>query len=198
MLAGTVCDLGISTGNDAGTFEDHTISKAVELGKWRKVKKLIAERNSTHATWAWKRPSLVLHMGEVLPLLRRPSVVMVFKDVLAVAHRKGQTRDISFPDLLTKTIALYHRMAILCQTLHCPLMVVSYEGARKDREHYVRDLASFLGIHDESRIQHALSKQQYNQSEYLRIQGGHAARRRAEQQAVPVNDNMAKVNRARF
>ena len=45
MVAGTVCDLGISMGKDFGTFEDHTIGKAADADDWNRVRKLIRERN---------------------------------------------------------------------------------------------------------------------------------------------------------
>jgi hypothetical protein len=59
-----------------------------ETGSWSNP--LARQRDMDHDVWARKRPAPVHYMDKVIPLLRRPSVVMIFRDLLAVSHRKQQ------------------------------------------------------------------------------------------------------------
>jgi hypothetical protein len=152
-----------------------------ETGSWSNP--LARQRDMDHDVWARKRPAPVHYMDKVIPLLRRPSVVMIFRDLLAVSHRKQQVQELDYVDLFNGTASFYKRMAKLCGELSCPLMLVSYEGASKDPVRYTTEMAAFLGVTDPLRVDQAVAKQQANKEEYLRIQGNLLAERQAAQRA---------------
>ena len=172
MVAATVHDLGIPAGRDSGTFEDTKIGKAADKRNWQAFRQLVEQRNAAAPVWAWKRPAIVFYTKEVLCLLRNPCLIMIYKDVLAVTHRKCMIRDQGFLDLLYKTCDFYRQMTALAQKIECPLLLVSYERAMAMQAEYVRELARFVGVHDPAVIHAATERTLQNKQQYLEQQGG--------------------------
>jgi hypothetical protein len=114
--------------------------------KFDRLRALIAKKNGERGLWGWKDPNGHVYINEVLPALRNPHVVVVFRDHLAAAQtieaRTGR-------DVLVSLEQGLDQMRFLLDFLRCydfPLLMVSYERALRLRESFARQLAAFAGV----------------------------------------------------
>ncbi len=112
----------------------------------REVSRVIASRNASHDVWGWKDPSADLYLECVLPNLRDPHFIFVFRNPLDVALSHVETNTVSIEIGLDSALNRYMRYWGLLQKFGCPTLMVSYERVLADKSGFISELSSFLKV----------------------------------------------------
>ena len=145
MVAATLRKLGIMMGERLGhQHEDPLFRKAVPLEE--KVR-TVERRNREHDVWGWKLPNSVYDLEELLPHLRNPHFVAIFRNPYSIS-RSSAERDGRDYDAHVLEVAVNHtKMVIdLVARLESPTALASFESAIKDPTKFTQGLADFIGV----------------------------------------------------
>lgn len=153
MVAAVVHALGVDLGpaKDLAefTFEDQTMNRAdpgLQLS-------YVARRNRERNVWGWKDPAALSTIRPLFFCLRRPRLIVVFRDMLATIDsemRFDEAKDIqprrTFTDLAQMTVNWWAaNMEYVAQTAF-PTLLASYESALQMPDVFIHSVADFLGI----------------------------------------------------
>lgn len=154
MVAAVVHAMGVDLGPAkdlaAFTFEDQAmnhINASLLLA-------YIAKRNCEHEVWGWKDPLGMSGIRSIFFALRSPRVIVVFRDMAATLEaelRFDATNGIMparhFASLARGTLQWWtDNMNFIADAILTPMLLVSYEGALRMPDIFVRETADFLGI----------------------------------------------------
>jgi hypothetical protein len=129
----------------SGTWEDPVIRELIARRDFPALADVIARRNG-QPVWGWKDPATIHVIGHVLPLVRRPHLVVITRDVAAVQQREAALGTRPGRSLFAHVIGQYQRLLALLTRCPCPLLLVSYERATRAPADFLRQLIRFLGI----------------------------------------------------
>ncbi|WP_163266359.1 hypothetical protein [Chelativorans alearense] len=146
MVAGVVRELGINLGNNLGNNHEDPEFLPHDIDAVRSV---VAKRNDMHDVWGWKMPHSSVYLKELLPDLRNPRVIVVFRNVIAIAESQMKRSDAHFDRAFMFSFNRLIQVGKMLQELDCPLVVVNYEKATREPRRFVDELASFLHIEPE-------------------------------------------------
>jgi hypothetical protein len=141
MVAGVAKRCGLSIGvNLPGNLEDPDFSN----GDVARMEAAVAARNAAMDVWGWKFPRAASYLPELMPKLRNPRIVMVWRDLMATVARKIARGNPLQESLMTAS-RIQTRNLRLMSLNPCPILHVSYEKAILDPEPFVATLAAFVG-----------------------------------------------------
>ncbi len=153
MVAAVVHAMGIDLGpaKDMAefTFEDQAMNRA-DLGLQLSY---IKRRNRECNVWGWKDPAAVVSTRSMFFALRRPRMIMVFRDMLASIDGEMRFDHIhnvdprrTFTDLAEATLGWWtDNMEFVARTT-LPVLLVSYERVLQMPETFIHEVGTFLGI----------------------------------------------------
>ena len=109
------------------------------------MKRVIAARNEAHKNWGWKFPLASNYLDALLPAVRNPHLIIVFRDPIAVSarHNAWHGRDPKFA--LTDITMQTQKNIMLALCWRKPTLLVSYEKAANNPGRLLDELSSFLG-----------------------------------------------------
>jgi len=141
MVAGVAmrCGLFIGRGLPVNLEDQDFVHKDI-----KHMEGAVAQRNATMKAWAWKYPRAAFYLPELLPKLRNPRIVMVWRDLLAAASRGVANGSTPQESLLTASRIQSRNLKLMAETQH-PILHVSYEKAMRDPVPFVEALAAFVG-----------------------------------------------------
>lgn len=149
LVSAVLQHAGIFMGSDItdAVYEDQAIVRILGAGDIDALRRLIAERNATHAVWGFKHPQLsgVLRPEE-LQLFDRPRVIVTFRDPLAIAVRTQLSEYAEPMQALADTVANQAALIALVSALRCPSLLLSYEKALSFPAEFIAALLQFCGI----------------------------------------------------
>lgn len=152
MVAGTIAGLGVFMGPDLPkNIEDPMfnpdVDKALSMEDFKaRLPDVIAQRNNAHRVWGWKYPRANRYVEEILPQLRNPHLVLVYRDpVPATARAKPEDDRAVFRELRRRLRMEMDNLQI-AQRAKCPTLMVSYERASRNPEEFIAQLAEFLQL----------------------------------------------------
>jgi len=154
MVAGVVRELGVNLGKNLGNNHEDPqfITKDLQA-----IRALVAARNAQLGTWGWKMPHSSEYLEELLPDLRNPFVIIVFRNLLATANSQMKRSDTTFERAFTFSRNRLAQIASIVPKLKCPLMLVDYEEATSKPDRFVQEVASFLHLpHDPDAVARAI------------------------------------------
>lgn len=143
MVAGSFRELGVDLGVSLG--ENHEdpqfLTKDLEELRGR-----IAERNAVKPVWGWKMPHSIHYIEELLPDIRNPHLVFVFRNLLSTSasqvHRSESTVENALKFSLKQNIV----MTELVSKLDVPMLLVDYDKALTDNAHYIDKAIEFMQL----------------------------------------------------
>jgi hypothetical protein len=146
MLAAVLKAAGICMGEQTatGTHEDQQLAALLPPRQRRELLLLIDQRNQDHNLWGFKLPSRLVLEPSLLRLLRRPYLVVIFRDILAIAGRRQVSKGESLQSQLTQSLREYRRLVRFLDRIDRPCLLVSYEKALLDPDLLVDQLDRFL------------------------------------------------------
>jgi hypothetical protein len=142
-----VCGLLMLMGTFMGDELEPNCLEDLELRRKpvKKIKKVIAKRNKNHARWGWKDPQVTLRAKQVVPLLKNPYLVCIFRDPYAKACTE-----------MKRSADHWYKQAEVCNETNWRIMnfvnnhdypyhLISYEHLMRCKAREVKRLAKFLG-----------------------------------------------------
>lgn len=147
MATSLVQGLGIPVGEKlAYTLEDPQVNRLLEADPidFEALGRLVAARNEEHPVWGFKYP---FHLRpQVLATLRNPHLVVVFRDLVAIARRNELSTGHDF--ITSMRAAAGHQLQILSVLAESdyPTLLFSYEKSIEFPREVTAAIASFLGI----------------------------------------------------
>ena len=158
MVARVVQSLGIHLGDDIGiNFEDDAFnlqklqllpSKEPEALK-ASLLQTIQERNQARDVWGWKYPNAARYLPLILPALRNPLFICVFRDCISTSSRMlgARMRQGQNPlNTLDANLSVQRENLNLLRDSNVPSLLCSYEKAISDPRDFVKTLANFVGV----------------------------------------------------
>lgn len=153
MVAAVVHALGVDIGPEkdlaAFTFEDQAMNRSAPGVQLSYIKR----RNTERAVWGWKDPAALHSIRPLFFSLRKPRLIVVFRDMLAsiesemrfdVANDIMPRRD--FAQLAEMTFNWWKGNMEFIEQTTFPTLLVSYENALRMPDIFVHGLSDFLGI----------------------------------------------------
>ena len=142
-VAGAMHRLGIFMGNDLpNNYEDPRFGPGQSAQKLRET---IAERNAAHDIWGWKFPAAANYLEGLFDSLRKPCLVVVYRDVVATmkGHMRWHNRRLAAAahDVLLQQ----HKNWMLIERWRVPTLLISYEKAVLEPGLFVQEMAGYLG-----------------------------------------------------
>lgn len=148
MLAAILKRAGVCMGEQtaAGTHEDQQLAALLRERRSRELKRLIEERNAAHQLWGFKLPSRQILEHSLLRQLRRPFLLVIFRDILAIAGRRQVSKGEDLKDQLAQSLREYHRLLSFLEKVRVPCLLISYEKALLNPNTLIDELDHFLGL----------------------------------------------------
>jgi len=148
MIASLLKELGVFMGDsiDDTVFEDTEIARLIESKDLTNLTTLARLRDAKYDVWGWKRPNAFHHLPELANVFRGMRVIVLFRDLLAIAKRNN----LSMHSDVISSLPLYAReygilISILAK-MKCPLLLVSYEKFLQFPESSIYELSQFVGL----------------------------------------------------
>lgn len=142
-VAGLLQRLGVFMGHELGNnYEDKRFLHATIPD----MKAAIQERNAEHDIWGWKNPQVANHLDHLMPHLRNPHLIVVYRDLVATMRAHARWHDRSHVRAAQDILLMHHRNWFLVERAECPILMVSYEKLALAPALFVQQMASFLGV----------------------------------------------------
>lgn len=148
MLSALLQELGVFMGDavDKAVFEDVEVARFLDAGDFSGLKAFAAKRNAARNVWGFKRPNAYKVLPKLVPVLRKPRIIVMFRDVLAIAMRNHVSMQMDVIPALPRYVEEYADLVRNIAGLKCPLLLVSYEKFVQFPEESIERTAEFAGI----------------------------------------------------
>lgn len=145
MVAATLRSLGVMMGEKLGNqHEDPRFRRDIPIASMMQT---ILDRNTAHDVWGWKLPNTVYYVEKLLPYLRNPHFVAIFRNPYAISHSSAQRDERAYDVRLLKAAANHTKLVVdLIGRTNAPTALISFEAAIQQPERFVRSLAGFIGV----------------------------------------------------
>jgi hypothetical protein len=141
MVAGVAQRCGLFIGDNLlGNLEDQRFVRADAA----ELEATVLGCNEMRKVWGWKYPRAADYLSELLPKLRNPRLVMVWRDPVAAASRSISRGD-PVALALKRMTAIQNKNLRLVQEASCPILHVSYERAIREPLPFIEALVEFIG-----------------------------------------------------
>ena len=169
IVAGALHYLGMYMGNaQSPVYEDLRLSLAYEKQSKEKFESVVADYNTKHRVWAWKRPSTLNGLAKIAKKLRNPHFIFVFRDLLSVANRNVISMKHGIRGSLSSALNDYTKIIKFIEKSGFPAFFVSSEKAVKHKESFIEALCEFCQLQpSQEQRANALSFISPNPVEYM-------------------------------
>jgi hypothetical protein len=141
-----MADVPMGSSADPVVFEDREVADALEQRDRTALLALIKRRNTEHAVWGFKRPNLFARLPvSEIDHFRNPSLVLVFRDPVAIAQRNVISNRSFATNSLQDAIDNLAKLVSFARQACCPALLVSYEKALALPGRLVDALGMFAG-----------------------------------------------------
>lgn len=176
IISGALNHLGVFTGDFSKdpVYEDVRLSNAFKSTVWDNVEEVVRDYNSRYSVWAYKRPNIIQatqYMGRFGQLakrfpflltssyrltlfnfdkfvdqLRNPIFIVTFKDLFAISNRNRISMNFNLLDNMNTVWLQYGRLLQLIRRPGFNGLLVSVDGAVRDKETFLAELISFCSL----------------------------------------------------
>jgi hypothetical protein len=168
MVAATLRKLGVMMGEKLGhQHEDCSFRRDVPI---KDMIATVAARNRAHDVWGWKLPNSVYYIEELLPHLRNPHFIAIFRNPYSISRSSSERDNREYTaNLLQVAVNHTKKVVDLIDRLKEPTSLSSFEAAITNKEEFVRGIASFIGCTSEQAILEATDAGINKGSGYIRF-----------------------------
>lgn len=148
MLSALLQELGIYMGDavDKAVFEDVEVARLIDAADFDGLGEFAAVRNASHDVWGFKRPNAYKALRQIVPILRKPRLIVMFRDILAIAMRNHVSMQMDIIPFLPIYADEYMELVKTVSHIKCPMLLVSYEKFIQFPEESIEKTAAFAGI----------------------------------------------------
>lgn len=127
------------------SYEDSEVGLAIDHKDFSALKTLIADRNSLHEVWGFKKPSSVFIIDQLLSMIRNPHIIVVVRDPLA-CYQSSKAHELNNKSRMPiKRCRDQHSAVMDCvERPRCPTLAISYERGKAAPEKVTEAIKSFL------------------------------------------------------
>lgn len=144
MVAGLLRAFGIFMGGniDASNQESDDFKAASPEQRIAAIN----DNNAKHPVWGWKHPNAIDELEALLPHLRNPHLICIYRDGVATAQ--GLNRWHEFEPLrgLYETLKRHQRNLDFITSSNVPTILISYEKAERYKKLFVSQFSNALGV----------------------------------------------------
>ena len=105
----------------------------------------ITERNRRFDVWGWKYPAAGRYLNQLMPDLRNPRFIVVWRDLVATVGRKLVHHDDWYSALFMAHRTQARNLKLL-SSVDCPILLVSYERAMRFPLEFAQTVSAFLAL----------------------------------------------------
>lgn len=170
MVSGAIAKLGVYMGplyKIAPLYENPDLNILAKGNTKAKVKKTIASYNKRYPIWGVKIFSRSWLFWLFQAKLREPVYIVVFRDILAIAKRRVVSLDRSLIKEMFTANWINFCLCLFLALTKRPVFILSYEKSLLAPESFVKELSSFLGIHDAEKVEDAIEFIKPSPSKYV-------------------------------
>lgn len=170
MMSSLLHTFGVFIGDrfDKAVFEDVDVAALVDKGDFAGLRKFAEARNATHKVWGFKRPNAYKVLPDLVKALRKPRVIVLFRDILAIGMRNHVSVQMDILPALPKLVNDYGLLVKNISGIKCPMMLVSYEKFLQFPKESVEATAAFSGVElDEEQLAKCLETVRNGPETYL-------------------------------
>lgn len=147
MLARVMLELGLPMGErvtpqSAEDKELQTLLKDRDLDGFGAA---CRARDAAHPVWGFKCPALRGSLVPATARMRHPRLILIFRDIMAVAQRNTLSVDAELLAAMTQAAQNYAKLMRAVPKLRAPLLMISYEKALQYPDRTVQAIAGFCG-----------------------------------------------------
>lgn len=148
IFAGALSKLGVFMGERAAppVFEDVRLASAFEAGNLDEAHAIVAEYNARHKLWAFKRPGVIPHLGDMHHVFREPVYLFVFRDLFSVASRNQISMRVDLLENMRASVKGYATVIDFIDTVRPRGVLVSCEKVLTDTRQVLDHLISYLDL----------------------------------------------------
>jgi len=151
MVAGAIYGLGVDMGDDLPVnLEDNRFNMDktdLPRGKFVKsMQEIIRENTASKGTWGWKYPYAARYLEELLPQIKNPHLVLVFRDPVPGAMRNVSRGKMSAERAMAQRLRAEMKNLRIAEDCGAPSLMVSYERASQKPEEFLSEMAAFLNV----------------------------------------------------
>jgi len=157
MVAGCLRILGVDMGVGLSQVNEDQHIARVTASRTRtiedptpqivdKVWRILSPREEWDRAWGWKDVRAEVYAAEVMPRLRYPRIVIVFRDLAAISGRIPQHKLDKVQANFATALGTYTRIHERILPLDLPMALVSYERAVRRPKVFLSQLADFCGL----------------------------------------------------
>jgi hypothetical protein len=149
MVASVLRSAGLPMGEvlHAVVEEDAEILAALQSGHDGLLRDLIRRRDARWPRWGFKVPNLHAYLlAERMAWFRRPRLVVIYRDPLAVAVRSGLSEHFNAIGQLTMIGHALTSLTAFVRRANCPTLLLSYEKVISAPDDFLDNLLPFCGL----------------------------------------------------
>jgi hypothetical protein len=148
MLSSLLQEMGVFIGAavDKAVYEDVEVARFIDSGDFEGLKTFIEKRDREHDVWGFKRPNAYRVLPKLVPMLRGPRIIVMFRDILAIAMRNHVSMQMDVISTLPRYVTEYAELVANISGLKCPMLLVSYEKFIQFPEESIERTAEFVGV----------------------------------------------------
>jgi hypothetical protein len=145
LVTAVVRKLGVTMGERLGKQqEDPQFRAEVPL---KQMIATIKKRNDEHDVWGWKLPNNVYYISSLLPYLRNPHFIVVFRNPLSISRSSAERdRRVYQTHLLEVPLGHYARIINFLKKDNSPAALTSFETIIKKPGKFARAAASWIDL----------------------------------------------------
>ncbi|MEX2517899.1 MAG: hypothetical protein WD969_01050 [Paracoccaceae bacterium] len=145
MVAGVARALGLFVGG-AELNEDNNEDMLFAGRPLGEMRATIEARNQNHETWGWKFPTAGNYLADLLPQVRNPQLICVFRDSVATAQRKIGPKSLDDIGRVEWNMKRHMNNLRLLRAAKAPTMLISYEKAVLSPRPFVEAFGKRIGL----------------------------------------------------
>ena len=148
MLSALLQELGVYMGRavDKAVFEDVEVARFIDAGDFTGLGEFASARNAEHDVWGFKRPNAYKVLPQLIEVLRKPRLIVMFRDILAIAMRNHVSMQMDVIPFLPLYADEYNNLVKSIGRIKCPMLLVSYEKFTQFPEESIVRTAAFAGV----------------------------------------------------
>jgi len=148
IVAGALAALGLPMGERCHppVFEDLRLSLAFEGQSDEAIEAVVADYNTSHDKWGWKRPSTLAQLDRLEGALRNPHFIFVFRDLFSIANRNAISMNLGLDKGLRRALEDYGKIVDFLERTRSPVMLVSSDKVVRFKQEFVQQLVEFTGL----------------------------------------------------
>ncbi|MFC3051678.1 sulfotransferase family protein [Kordiimonas pumila] len=145
MVAGAFRELGVDLGSRLGENHEDPKFLTKDLDELRER---IAVRNAETPAWGWKMPHSLHYIEELLPDIRNPHFVFVFRNMLSttMSQVNRSKNDTTVENALRFSLRQNVIMAELIEKLDIPMLLINYDRAVESKDEFIQAATDFMNL----------------------------------------------------